>query len=131
MFFPNRFPEVIFRGSKCPSILKSAILVRFSIFQGSQNPLRVRSPPSQSVSASCVPSRVPPAAVHPKLQCTPPVHCTPTSNAIAFCLLQLPALQSREKGGYRSPGKSKWIPKSPKWLPFLDCFLSLYFHIVF
>ena len=36
MFFPNPFPEAIFRGSKCQPILKNTILEPFSISNGSQ-----------------------------------------------------------------------------------------------
>ena len=37
MFFLNPLPEPIFRGPECRSSLKSAVLERFTIFQGSQN----------------------------------------------------------------------------------------------
>ena len=37
MFFPNPLPEGIFRGSKCPSILKSTILERSAISRGAEN----------------------------------------------------------------------------------------------
>ena len=37
MFFPSPIPEGIFRGSKCPSILKSTILERSAISQGTKN----------------------------------------------------------------------------------------------
>ena len=37
MFFPNPLPEGIFRGSKCPSILKSTILERSAISWGAEN----------------------------------------------------------------------------------------------
>ena len=37
MFFPGPLPESVFRGSECRSMLKSAILERFSDFRGSQN----------------------------------------------------------------------------------------------
>ena len=37
MFFTNPLPEGIFRGSKCPSILKSTILERSAISWGAEN----------------------------------------------------------------------------------------------
>ena len=37
MFFPNQLPEGIFRGSKCPSIIKGTILVRPLISRGAEN----------------------------------------------------------------------------------------------
>ena len=38
MILPNPLPEAIFRGPKCRPSLKSAVLDRFSIYLGSQNP---------------------------------------------------------------------------------------------